>query len=697
MLAGTVPAEKTCEQHGPAPRRKRHMNRYQPNDGAQEPNPIGIGAWVLIPIGLFLIGFVFLFQYGLGFFLGQENDNQQGAADEPTLDTARSGAQQETLQNSIGMSLTLIPAGELSPQSGNASRPQNELKKRQIPNSFFIGTCEVTNKQYYAVTRSAQHRYKPANRPATKVNWTDAVAFCQRLSAIAAEQQLGHVYRLPTELEWEYACRAGTQTAFSFPGSNVKLAAHGWFASNANGTAHAVGTRKANPWGLFDMHGNAWEWCADPFQFTAAKNGNTSLPATDGLRVRRGGGWLSLADHCRSDVRRGLAADRTLADVGFRVVMSRSHTPADVATTGKPTQSPGDNRNSLTEIPPEPPAAAVQIASARAVSPPSTAGNITTAPDSRGTTAPTPTLQPSRPLPAASKPASVKRLDPQARNPSPRKPQSTRPQTTAPQDYLINTIGITMRRIAPGVWTATDPQRDVADSSTNDTQTLRIDQPFYVAIHEVTQEQFQRIMGTNPSRFRNSNHPVETVNWYAAESFCKKLSALDEEIAAGRSYRLPTEVEWEYSSRAAESRAPALPANQDWLKLNFWCANNSGEQEFDAAQFFQTAPQHYPDQLLANGCKTHPVGQKRPNRWSLFDMQGNVWEWCSDVPSSHPNANRGEKTSVSAAPHRIIRGGSWYDVPALCQPASRTKLAPTEQYDNVGFRVVCDQTANPPR
>ena len=78
-------------------------------------------------------------------------------------------------------------------------------------------------------------------------------------------------------------------------------------------------------------------------------------------------------------------------------------------------------------------------------------------------------------------------------------------------------------------------------------------------------------------------------------------------------------------------------------------------------------------------------------------MQGNVWEWCSDVPSNHPNANRGEKTSVSAAPHRIIRGGSWYDVPALCLPASRTKLAPAEQYDNVGFRVVCDQTANPPR
>ena len=318
-------AGKACEQHGPAPRRKRHMNRYQSNDDAQEPNPIGIGAWVLIPIGLFLIGFVLLFQYGLGYFLGQGNDNQQETADEPAVHTAQTGSQQQSLQNSIGMSLTLLPAGELSIQSANASRPQNELKKRQIPNSFFIGTCEVTNKQYYAVTRSAQHRYKPANRPATKVNWTDAVAFCRRLSAIAAEQQLGHVYRLPTELEWEYACRAGTQTAFSFPGSNVKLAAHGWFASNANGTAHAVGTRKANPWGLFDMHGNAWEWCQDwyaRYDGKAKEVVDPTGPEKGNTRVWRGGSFSENPVNMRSASR--LSFDRREYRpefaAGFRVV-----------------------------------------------------------------------------------------------------------------------------------------------------------------------------------------------------------------------------------------------------------------------------------------------------------------------------------------------------------------------------------------
>ena len=676
------------------------MNRYLTNEDPLEPNPIGIGAWALIPIGLFLVGLVLLFQYGLFRFLSKPEDNQPKAADEPAVSTTQAGSQQQ-LQNSIGMSLTQIPAGEFSIKgtnlSDNVSGPQTQLKHGQVLDSFYMGTCEVTNEQYYAVMQSFQHRYKPANRPAAKVSWPKAVEFCRRLSALEAEQQLGHVYRLPTEPEWEYACRAGTQTAYSFSGTSVKLTAHAWFSSNANGASHAVGTRKANPWGLFDMHGNVWEWCADSFQFTGERYEGTSLPATDGLRVRRGGGWLSLADHCRSDVRRGLAAGRTLADVGFRVVMSRSQPSANVATTGNRAQAQGATRNSLPEIPPGPSVAGLQIATGETASTPPIASDTTAVSDSRIATAPTPTPQPRRPTRAVPEPATVNRPATQTPKPSTRRPQPANPKTLQSRDYLINSIGMTMRRIAPGVWHATDPQLEAAATHTSDTRTLRVDQPFYVGIHEVTQEQFKVIMGTNPSRFRNPDHPVETVHWYAAESFCNKLSALAEEKAAGRRYRLPTESEWEYCCRAAESRGAAPPKDQDWMNLNFWCANNSGQREIDAAEFFQTAPQHYPDQLLLNGCRTHPVGQKRPNRWSLFDMQGNVWEWCRSALSNDSDGNRGEGTSASMAPHRIIRGGSWYDVPDLCQPSSRTKLAPEDQYDNVGFRVVCDQATTPPR
>ena len=200
------------------------MNRYLTNEDPLEPNPIGIGAWALIPIGLFLVGLVLLSQYGLVWFLSKPEDNQPKAADEPAVSTTQAGSQQQ-LQNSIGMSLTQIPAGEFSIKgtnlSDNVSGPQTQLKHGQVLDSFYMGTCEVTNEQYYAVMQSFQHRYKPANRPAAKVSWPKAVEFCRRLSALEAEQQLGHVYRLPTEPEWEYACRAGTQTAYSFSGTSV--------------------------------------------------------------------------------------------------------------------------------------------------------------------------------------------------------------------------------------------------------------------------------------------------------------------------------------------------------------------------------------------------------------------------------------------------------------------------------------------
>ncbi|MEE3370321.1 MAG: SUMF1/EgtB/PvdO family nonheme iron enzyme [Planctomycetota bacterium] len=673
------------------------MNRYQTNEEFPDATPIGIGMWALIPVGLFLVVVVSLSQYGLDRLLRKNESTQPGDVGEPAVNTTPTISQRQLLQNSIGMTLTLLPAGELSIKASrlsvNVPGPQTQTQHLEIPHSFFMGTCEVTNEQYYQVMKSLQHQYKSANRPATKVQWSQAVEFCRRLSAIEAEQQLGNVYRLPTELEWEYACRAGTRTAYSFPGTAVKLMSHGWFASNANGTSHAVGTRKANPWGLFDMHGNVWEWCADPFHFAARSNGVPSLLTTNELRVRRGGGWLSLAEHCRSDVRRGLAADRALADVGFRVVMTRSQTPAQVATTGDRPPTPAVNRNSLLEIPPEPTLAVVQIASADTAAAPPNAGSPPPASDSRTAPAQTPTPQLAGPTAAVPTPPIVKK--PALQTSNPRQAKSNRPQTLPARDYLINSIGITMRRVTAGVWTSANPQLE--DVSTDTTRSLNVEQPFYVGIHEVTQEQFQLIMGTNPSRFRSPDHPVETVDWYAAESFCKKLSALDEEISAGRSYRLPTETEWEYCCRASESSAATTPTNRDWLNLNFWCANNSGQRAINAANFFQTAPQHYPDLLLSNGCRTHPVGQKQPNRWSLFDMRGNVWEWCSNVPSSDSNAERGKRSAVSIAPHRIIRGGSWYDVPNLCQPSSRTKLAPDDEYDNVGFRIVCDQATNPPR
>ena len=673
------------------------MPRYHTNEDPLEPIQIGIGAWALIPMGLFLIVFILLSQYGLNLFFGKDAENQSEVADRPTAISAQdvSPAQQlktrQQLKNSIGMVLTLVPAGRLpikaAPFSDTSSENQSESKYVPIPQPFYLGTYEVTNEQYYAVMQSFQHRYKPGNRPATKISWTNAVEFCRRLSATEAEQKQGRVYRLPTESEWEYACRAGTSTPYSFSGGGVNLPAHAWYASNANGSSHAVGTRQANAWGLFDMHGNVWEWCADRFQFTTFLESNTSLPGTDKLRVRRGGGWLSMAAHCQSDFRRGLESDRTLSDVGFRVVMSRFDSSPNVATINNLATSTNTTSKPLPDIPPEPRVAPVQLASAVTNSPSPAAVPTTDAA--------TPGIPTSR-SPASKIPSAGTPL-PEPPLPKTPEPGATSPKTLHSRHYLINSIGMTMRRIEPGTWTPSAAELASAGKNNDATGKLRIDRPFYVGIHEVTQEQFQVIMGANPSRFRGPDRPVETVHWHDAQRFCEKLSVWGEEKSAGRKYRLPTEAEWEYCCRAAESNVDEPRRSPAWIDLHLWCANNSGQTEINAVQLFQNTPQHYPDQILSNGCQTHPVGQKRPNRWSLFDMQGNVWEWCADVDSNSPKTNTAVANSPSMASQQVIRGGSWYDVPNLCRPSSRTKLGADDQYDNVGFRVVCEQSSNPSR
>ena len=204
-----------------------------------------------------------------------------------------------TLRNTIGMSFKLIPAGEFimmgsreleagSPES-EAGRDADEAQRAvKIPSAFWIGVYEVTQSQYKSVMGSNPSHFKGANKPVDSVSWSDAVAFCVRLSSLPAEVAAGRVYRLPTEAEWEYACRAGTTTAYGFGDDEKDLGKYAWFGDNSGKRTHGVGEKLPNGWGLYDMHGNVWEWCSD---------------AEGSSRVYRGGCWLFVAADCRAALR----------------------------------------------------------------------------------------------------------------------------------------------------------------------------------------------------------------------------------------------------------------------------------------------------------------------------------------------------------------------------------------------------------
>ena len=224
--------------------------------------------------------------------------------------------------NSIGMVLVPIPAGEFqmgSPKS-EAERRSNETQHQvKITKPFHLGAFEVTQSQYERVMGTNPSYFKGANNPVGVVSWNDAVEFCRKLSALPEEKAAGREYRLPTEAEWEYACRAGTKTAYSFGDDSSQLGDFGWYDTNSRGT-YPVGQKKPNPWGLYDIHGNVWEWCQDWYgEYPCGAVTDPQGPATGSSRVDRGGSWFSLARDCRSGNRSGDLPRYRGDFIGFRV------------------------------------------------------------------------------------------------------------------------------------------------------------------------------------------------------------------------------------------------------------------------------------------------------------------------------------------------------------------------------------------
>jgi len=254
------------------------------------------------------------------------------------------------MTNSIGMKLTLIPPGEFmmgSPES-EEGRSDNEYQHRvRITNAFYIGVYEVTQAEYEKVMGSNPSKFSAVaghdtNRfPVEMVSWEDAVEFCRKLSALPGKERGSRVYRLPTEAEWEYACRAGTSSTFCFGDSLTSTMANingeNPYGATVQGPnlqrTTGVGSYKPNAWGVHDMHGNVWEWCRGWYDDDYYRNSpveDPPGPSQGTLRVMRGGTFFGGGVRCRSACR-GPTRGKGRMDYGFRVVCEM---PASVASSG---------------------------------------------------------------------------------------------------------------------------------------------------------------------------------------------------------------------------------------------------------------------------------------------------------------------------------------------------------------------------
>ncbi len=254
--------------------------------------------------------------------------------------------------NSLGMKLAFIPNGTFlmgSPADEEDREPDEQRHEVEITRPFYLGVHEVAQDEYEKVMGTNPSAFSPAGKqkakvagmdtrrfPVEEVSWSDAVEFCRKLSELPEEKRAGRVYRLPTEAEWEYACRAGTTTAFAYGSSLAPTQANFDGTLPSGGAAKGpyrerptdVASHEPNAFGLYNMHGNVWEWCLDPYgDYAPGPQKDPEGPPNGDRRVMRGGSWHCAGKRCRAAVREHDARDSRYENVGFRVALSAARAP----------------------------------------------------------------------------------------------------------------------------------------------------------------------------------------------------------------------------------------------------------------------------------------------------------------------------------------------------------------------------------
>ncbi|MFA4985434.1 MAG: formylglycine-generating enzyme family protein [Candidatus Brocadiia bacterium] len=474
------------------------------------------------------------------------------------------------------IALVSIDTGAFQMGSGKGDRDTTPVHLVNITHKFQMGATEVTQAQYSAVMNANPSSFVGNDLPVENVRWNEAVEFCRKLTE--SERAKGNIpegmeYRLPTESEWEYCCRAGTTTEFCCGDDAKLLGEFAWLDTNSDEKTHAAGTKKPNAWGLYDMHGNVWEWCLDWYaEYQPNEQTDPVGPGAGEFRVMRGGYWKLSASDSRSAVRSGASPGyRGSGCGGFRIVLA--------------------SRLDLEEA---------------------------------------------------------------------RKAEETR-RKNAIQNWFDNAplrlVAVPAGTFEMGAWRylSATPHR------------VNISRSFYVGVTEVTQGQYRALMKANPSGFQGADLPVDRVSWNEAMEFCRKLTVAERRrgnLPEKIEYRLPTEAEWEYCCKAGSTTEYSFGDDARLLGDYGWFEDNSGK-------------------------KTNPVAAKKPNPWGLYDMHGNVWEWCLDWYEEFlTDGELSDPTGPESGQARLLRGGSW-NVPAgRCHSTCRFRFSPDGKYYAVGFRVV---------
>ncbi len=543
--------------------------------------------------------------------------------------------------------LRWIPPGKFwmgSPEDEEGRYPDEGPRHEEtITSGFWMFDTPCTQDLWQAVMGENPSYFKGADRPVENVVWNQIQEFLSRLSTRCSGLELN----VPSEAQWEYACRAGTTT----PRYRADVNEIAWCWENSQGETHPVGQLICNDWGLFDTLGNVFEWCTDGWtsDYDIGKRGIASVD-----RVFRGGSCDSGARYARASCRNRREPSNRLYYLGFRCVEFKAPGPTAWENKIAAEETGGHDGAGAEHVGncDQPRGAGWINLDAPGMNGVSFAGltSLFVSSDVEQVVLRATTLPKWASAIGRDKHGLCAEFTIEGKAAEPPTKRAARKKNGDPPEAPLSPVRQRLRWIPPGRFLMGSPLDEEGQYSWEQApHELTIDQGFWMFATPCPQALWEALMGENPSRFRGANRPVESVSWEQCQEF---LTALNSRLD-GLRLSLPSEAQWEYACRAGTESVRYLE-NLDAIA---WYGENSGNE-------------------------THSVAEKQANSWGLYDMLGNVWEWCADVWES----GRADKSNPSASAHHMCRGGSWVIDAHDVRAAYRYAYEPSYSSNSLGFR-----------
>lgn len=631
---------------------RKKIERLMRRGKIDYPHAVGYTAEVVYSnvISLLALALFVIFQWFLSridYSPSSQRGHSQKSVTESQYRDGQEQAPREIVVSVIpGMKFMRIPAGSFQMGSKKGYRDETPVHRVTISRPFYLQTTEVTQRQWQTVMGNNPSHFKNGDDyPVEQVSWNNAQEFLQKLNALDP----GKNYRLPTEAEWEYACRAGTTGARYGNFSDIA-----WYGGNSGKQTHPVGRKQPNAWGLYDMLGNVWEWCADWY----GENYYANSPATDprgpssgSARVLRGGGWYFNVNNSRCANRNWCNPGTWYNYLGFRCAADEGPTRETPNTDDSYEKSVTPSTTGKEQI------ATVERAWSQAKAQDTIeAYTLFIAAHDQDSLAEDLKKQARARIAELEQAARQEAARQEATRQEAARLEAAKQETARQEQFQSSLVGMRLVRIPAGRFLMGSRKGDVDEMPVH---WVTISRPFYLQTTEVTQGQWRAVMGENPSYFqKGDDYPVEQVSWDDVQIFLKRLNTRD----PGKRYRLPTEAEWEYACRAGTTGE-----RYGELDAIAWYGENSGNT-------------------------THPVGKKEPNAWGLYDMLGNVWEWCADLyGKNYYQALPGmDPQGSTSGLDRVLRGGCWYYSGNSSRSAYRNAFISGTRDSYIGFRCARD-------